>query len=275
MPNTTMSTGNSTPSLGRYLQDIGLCTWTLLSLVCLPYLLLSMLKNYNLSTEFILCPEWVYRGHYEVYRVATAAFMHGSVQHLGMNALALLTLGHVLEKQLGTAAFAALTVVTVVLDGAMYVLLDWAYRKLPFVSSEMVCVVGFSGVLFTYMTLLCAFGPAQRRIFCIPGIKSRLIPWVFLLFSQLVAPNVSFLGHFTGIIVGYFLEYKLLGMFLPSYAWISASNDWAIVKWLQIKAKFIPIPQKSAIHSILSCCHNPSSLREIPIISSVNGTELV
>jgi rhomboid domain-containing protein 1 len=270
-----MSAGNSPPSLGRYLQDIGLCTWTLLSLICLPYLVLSLLKNYDLSTEFILCPEWVYRGHYEVYRVATAAFMHGSVQHLGMNALALLTLGHGLEKQLGTAAFAALTVVTVVLDGALYVLLDWAYKKLPLVGSEMVCVVGFSGVLFTYLTLLCAFGPAQRRLFCLPGIKSRLIPWVFLLFSQLVAPNVSFLGHFTGIIVGILLENRLLGILLPSYAWLEASSDWAVIRWLEAKAKWIPVSPKSAIHSILSCCHNASSLHEIPISGSANSTELV
>ena len=267
-----MSTANRTPSLGRFLQDIGLCTWTCLALICLPYFLLSLLQDYRWNTAFDLCPERVYGGDREVYRVVTAAFMHGSVQHLGMNALALFTLGYSLEKQLGTAAFAALTMVTVILDGALYVLLDWAYRQMPGAARDMVCVVGFSGVLFTYLTLLCAFGPAQRRFFCISGLRSRLVPWIMLLFSQLIAPNVSFLGHLTGILIGILFEHRLLGIFLPNYSWLEASSDWRIVQWLENKAKWLPIPPKSAIHSILSCSRCSSGLQEIPISGS---TELV
>lgn len=269
-----MSSSSRLPSLSTFVQEIGFSTWFFLLSVLLPFLCLQLPSFSPYTSLFILCPQWVYSEKHEFYRLVSAAFMHGSVQHLGMNSLALVTLGYSLEKQLGTAAFMSVTLVALLFGGGLYVGIDYFYGLCTSAGNEINCVVGFSGVLFTYLTILSGFGPSERRVFCIPGLKSWFIPWIFLLFTQIIAPNVSFTGHLSGILVGLMINYRILSIFLPNYSWITAFEHFSAIKWLETHMKWRFIPAKSHIHSILSCSSPSTPLLEVPYNRSA-GTELV
>lgn len=53
--------------------------------------------------------------------------------------------------------------------------------------------------------------------------------------------QISFIGHFIGILLGIAYCYKLLGCFLPSVSWIRACEEWTITSAIRNKVKFVEI----------------------------------
>lgn len=60
----------------------------------------------------------------EVYRLVTAAFLHGGITHLGFNMYALYLFGPTLEREVGSAPFAAMYFASAVAGGAAFYLLE-------------------------------------------------------------------------------------------------------------------------------------------------------
>ena len=56
------------------------------------------------------------------YRMATSAFLHGGLMHIGMNMMSLYYMGISLENLFGTVQFFIFTMLFVALDGLLYVL---------------------------------------------------------------------------------------------------------------------------------------------------------
>ncbi|KAJ6908621.1 hypothetical protein NC651_018880 [Populus alba x Populus x berolinensis] len=127
-------------------------------------------------------------------------------------------LGHV---GLGVAYYLHHTLVLVVLSGAlvlgMYHLLIQRFKIEYF---RRVMAVGYSCVVFGWMTILSVKQPSSKLdLFGFLSLPISFAPFESLIFTSIIVPQASFLGHLSGIVVGYAIAWGLIhGM----------NNYWAI-----------------------------------------------
>ncbi len=124
----------------------------------------------------------------EYYRLATSAFLHDGLIHLGFNLYILWILGTLLEHMLGRPRFVALYVVSM-LGGSFGVMLVSPNQS----------TVGASGAVFGLMGALVF---AQRSV----GVsvwKTPLMPMLVLnLGLTFIVPRISIGGHLGGLAAG-------------------------------------------------------------------------
>ncbi|KAL3941154.1 MAG: hypothetical protein SGBAC_004436 [Bacillariaceae sp.] len=153
-------------------------------------------------------------------RAFTSTFGHFEIWHLGINMMTLFSLGAILEQQVyGSIPFLMYTISFVPLTAIVVVLL----QRLSKTQNSM---VGFSGILFCWSVVATLSSSQSCPIFFLPdvcfrtyhvwGVSVSLGPLVQLVFLQVVLPRVSFVGHLSGIVVGFFWHWKLL----PPLEWL-------------------------------------------------------
>lgn len=191
---------------------IGICTliWFYIQKKNIGY------ANVGLSYETAV------EGHY--WRLITSAFSHISVIHLVFNMSALWSLGAVEQlghMGLGVEFYLHYTLVLVVLSG---VLVLGAYhvlvQKFKLDYFRRVTAVGYSCVVFGWMTILAVKQPSSKlNLFGVLSLPISLAPFESLIFTSIIVPQASFIGHLSGIIVGYSIAWGLIhGM----------NNYWAV-----------------------------------------------
>ena len=189
-----------TSRVTEILSKIPIVTVGLLLLNCsihgIVFLFYVGLNNYSISAAQVL------RGEY--YRIVSAAFTHNGMMHIFMNMSSLLQLGASLEAQFGSMQFAFLTLWSTVLIGIVYVLLSWCTAVIMMDARQLwASGVGFSGVLFCYAVIEANHtSEATRSLYGICNIPSKLYPFVLLVLLQIIIPNISWLGHLSGVIIG-------------------------------------------------------------------------
>jgi len=159
------------------------------------------LVGYDAFAEVCMAPHWVLHDM-QLHRLVTSAFFHGSVIHLGFNVMAFTPMASSLERHLGSVQFAHMVALFVLLDSCFHVCLALGAATLGYASMRE-CAIGFSGVIFGLIvvdTHLVAV--RERSIFGFFTVPSQWYPLSLLIFIQLLAPNVSFLGHLSGLLVG-------------------------------------------------------------------------
>lgn len=169
-------------------------------------------------------------GHY--WRIITSAFSHISVLHLVFNMSALWSLGVVEQlghMGLGLQFYLHYTLVLVVLSGALvlgsYHILIQKFKLEYF---RRVTAVGYSCVVFGWMTILSVKQPSSKlELFGFLSLPISFAPFESLIFTSIIVPQASFIGHLSGIIVGYSIAWGLIhGM----------NNYWAVtmLSWMLI-----------------------------------------
>jgi membrane associated rhomboid family serine protease len=156
-------------------------------------------------------------------RAFSSAFGHFEIWHVGFNMMTLFTLGNVLEEQLyGSIPFLMYTLAFVPLTALVVVALQRVFTTAP---SSM---VGFSGILFAWSVVATLSTSQTCPIMFLPDLcfnTYRLLdgkvtvslgPLVQLVFLQVVLPRVSFVGHLSGIIVGFCWHWSIL----PPLEWL-------------------------------------------------------
>lgn len=159
------------------------------------------------------------------WRIITSAFSHISVLHLIFNMSALWSIGVVEQlgdMGLGIEFYLQYTLVLLVLSGllvlgAYHVLV----QKFKLDYFKKVTAVGYSCVVFGWMTILAVKQPSTKlNLFGLLSLPMSFAPFESLIFTSIIVPKASFIGHLSGIIVGYSIALGLIhGM----------NNYWTVV----------------------------------------------
>lgn len=145
--------------------------------------------------------------HFEYWRLLSVGLVHISVTHLLMNGYALLNLGRITEKEVGSTKM-LMTFILSVLSGSMFV----------FVAQGNILLVGASAGLFGLLGLIVvmAFESGSIRQ---PQVRMSFINILLINVFISLLPGVSFLGHLGGFVAG-----VLVGISL------STKKSWAGLK---------------------------------------------
>lgn len=142
--------------------------------------------------------------HQQWKRLVFSPFIHVSDLHLYYNMASFMWKAISLEKRFGSGYFLYMIGVFSVATGALYLAINYFLAELLDQWSYMnSCAVGFSGVLFALkivtthlhpggVTMIMGFFPVPMKLAC----------WVELILISVLFPNVSFVGHLAGILVG-------------------------------------------------------------------------
>ena len=137
-------------------------------------------------------------------RMFFAPFFHSSDFHLYFNMASFIWKGISLEKYFGSGYFLYMIAVFSIGTNLVYLAINYALAEIfdqwSYVQS---CAVGFSGVIFALKVVSTYIHPpGMTRVFGFIQVPMRLACWVELVLISLLFPNVSFVGHLSGILVG-------------------------------------------------------------------------
>lgn len=138
----------------------------------------------------------------EGWRYITSMFLHHGFEHLLFNCFALLVFAPPLERLLGWWRY----LVLYVLSGIIGNVLTVAYYNRV---DELLLSVGASGAIYGVYGAFLYVAIFQRRIIDESSRKTLYAMLIFGVIFSLISPNVNWLGHFGGLIGGFFV-YGLL-----------------------------------------------------------------
>eukprot|EP01102_Stenamoeba_stenopodia_P001948 TRINITY_DN11760_c0_g1_i1.p1 TRINITY_DN11760_c0_g1~~TRINITY_DN11760_c0_g1_i1.p1 ORF type:complete len:363 (+),score=38.80 TRINITY_DN11760_c0_g1_i1:401-1489(+) len=180
----------------------------------------------------------------ELWRLLTAGFFHMGLLHLALNMLSMQSLGAHLEHTMGSFRLGYLTLLfNALVSGLHFTISIIVSRYFDSPEYENQCSVGFSGVLFALLTVRCSSSDSQSQssIFGLTSVPTRFYPWVLLLALQFLMPNISFIGHLSGILVGYLYTFGVIQPLIPSGRRIS-SWESSSLQGIVLCRGYVPYP---------------------------------
>ncbi|XP_024982760.1 rhomboid-like protein 15 isoform X1 [Cynara cardunculus var. scolymus] len=199
--------------------------------VCAVIYLVCLLVGYDSFAEVCFWPSAVI-SKFQVYRVFTSIFFHGSILHLVFNMLALVPLGSELERVMGSIRLLYMIVLLATSSAIFHLLITLiaAYNPIHSYYHFMdECAIGFSGVLFSMIVIETSLNGVQSRsVFGLFNVPAKLYPWILLVVFQLLMTNISLLGHLCGILSGFAYTYGLFNFIIPGSSFYSGieSSSW-------------------------------------------------
>ena len=217
--------------------------------ICLLHATILMLLAFmwtsqqHLDHKFTMCPSAIIFQH-EYYRIITSSFLHGSVLHLASNMMAFHSIGATLEESFGTIWHFSTILSSVVMVNCTYIVIAFLQYYLAFgIGGINQHAVGFSGTLFHFLIIQCQLSSnAVHSVFGMFQVSSKFYPWVLLVGIQIIFPHVSFLGHFSGIVVGQMHVKGMLNCILPSMQRLRAMDDSRMVQRISHHENYIKTP---------------------------------
>ena len=213
------ATTTTTTTLSSRYQQLPFTTRSVVTVNVFAFVFNAFLQLFSYST-LCLIPSLMLRNVTgQAYRIFTSAFTHASFFHLLVNMTAFIQIGAFgLEMKLGSVTFALLVFLFTILCGIVHVFLASAMWYLLGMSGYMnECAVGFSGVIFSLVVLDTAFSNIrQRDVFGLFVVNAYMYPFALIAIVQMLAPNSSFLGHLSGVVVGSLYVKGYLNKMIPS-----------------------------------------------------------
>lgn len=145
----------------------------------------------------LLAPVEVLQYH-QYYRIFTAAFLHGSIVHLGVNMLSLYWLGRFIELALRPLRMTIVYFLSLIASGLSIV---WF-------SPPDVATLGASGAIFGLFGALFAIGLKLGE----PGrdlVRSNVGILILNLVFSFSFPGISWQAHIGGLIAGFIVTYVI------------------------------------------------------------------
>ena len=176
----------------------------------------------------------------EYWRMVTSSFSHFDAWHLLFNTMSLYQLGE-LETTYGSVPFAFLNADLVFITMGICILFSYIMiAKFGRVDQTYQQAVGFSCVLFAWMVAASVRMKEYCPIFLFPslcfktynipnplisynfgpksGFPVNIGPVILLVITKVIIPKSSFLGHLSGIVIGYPLAWNALNWLTPPLA---------------------------------------------------------
>lgn len=242
-----MSNSNSpqTTRSSELLRSLPVATAGTIGLCCSVYVS-QMVLDANVRL-FTMCPRLVLHLH-EYYRIVSSCFFHGSLIHIGMNMMSTAAISSMVERRLGTLNYILTVLWSVLLTGVLYVSIAVAAQVLLAHDDLMYShSLGFSGIMFHLLVLESNMTPnAQRSVFGFANVPSQAYPVVMLVVMQFIMPNISFVGHLCGILVGMLHLYGVLDLVLLKESFLQEMEQWRILRSLTTKDNFVPTPTNNS-----------------------------
>lgn len=153
-----------------------------------------------LFNGLLLMPMMVKRGQW--YRLFTSAFLHGSIQHIAMNMIALYNLGSFLEPYLGPIPY-LIALLGSILGGSLFITLREDPRSRTVGMSG-----GIYGIMMVYFLVLFRHG-----LFAVDSVRMSILRTVGINLLISFMPGVSLSGHAGGSAAGILIGFLLLYVF--------------------------------------------------------------
>lgn len=196
--------------------------------------------------------------HGEYWRLIVSQLSHIEVLHLVFNMTALWSMGFV-ERQAGMGVLYYMRVTLILLLFSGVVCLGFYYFIIRVLKREQytrVTAVGYSCVVFGWMAnLAVAQGVSGKYSFLGMGsIPMWVAPFGSLVLTSIIVPRASFIGHLSGMIVGYVVG---LGFFdgLNTF-WTASLGVWtalgvvvSLVKTRKITLPFVRLQESNDIET--------------------------
>lgn len=164
--------------------------------------------------------------------------------HIGMNMMSTMAIGTSLEKRFGTFTMALTVLWGILLTSVIYMTTSWllyvgfGYEKMMYQHS-----LGFSGVIFQLSVLDANLTPNRSRsVFGMIQVSSKMYPWCLLVVLQFIMPQISFLGHLSGILLGT-LQLHGADKIFPSDAYLQDLETWSALEAITTKPGFVKMPE--------------------------------
>ncbi|KAL7459319.1 hypothetical protein ACHAWC_011042 [Mediolabrus comicus] len=224
------------------LASIPLATLSIMSVCCLVYLYQFIfdppMHNYTMCPRLVL-----YLNEY--YRFITSSLFHGSIMHIGMNMMSTMAIGSSLERRIGTLAMATTILWGIQLTSSIYVFVSWLlYVTFGYDHLMLQHSVGFSGVIFQLAVLEANLSPDRTRsVFGFINVSSKMYPWALLVILQFIMPQISFMGHLSGILIGTMQFHGSLDIVFPSDEYLKESETFSSLQFLVNQPGFIKMPE--------------------------------
>lgn len=195
-----------------------------IALVCILLFLLRIARS-DISIVCFIPSRVLTR--FEIYRIFTGPFFHGGLLHILFNIIAWMFIGKDYEKAVGTLPAAySVFILLIPLIAILHCCAAYLIDALAETHSRTQCTIGISGVLFALLVVnIEASAVPSISVFGLFRLPSRWYPWLLALVLQLLSPNLSFLGHLSGITLGYALAFGYLHLLTPSESRFSAIED--------------------------------------------------
>ncbi len=230
------------PRAAETLASIPLATLSIMSVCCLVYLYQFIfdppVHNYTMCPRLVL-----YLNEY--YRFITSSLFHGSIMHIGMNMMSTMAIGSSLERRIGTLAMATTILWGIQLTSSIYVFVSWLlYVTFGYDHLMLQHSVGFSGVIFQLAVLEANLSPDRTRsVFGFINVSSKMYPWALLVILQFIMPQISFMGHLSGILIGTMQFHGSLDIVFPSDEYLKESETFSSLQFLVNQPGFIKMPE--------------------------------
>lgn len=160
--------------------------------------------------------------------------------HIGMNMLSFMALGKSLEKYFGTMWMFVTIVWSILLTPSIEMIIAYTTKMMGNDDLVKQHSLGFSAVLFHLLTIECAVhGNSSRSIFGMVTVSSKFYPWAMLLVTQFLLPNISFVGHLSGILAGTLQCGGHLNSIIPSDVILRRCDDFPRLRCVTSRDAYI------------------------------------
>jgi membrane associated rhomboid family serine protease len=164
------------------------------------------------------------------------------VLHLLFNLISFLSIARRMERDMGSTRFGCVMFLLSNMVAFVYLTIAFLSRYIFYQSSLFEsCVVGFSGVLFALVVVFVyqfSVSEAVMLAGVIP-VPSTAYPWLLLFIFQFL-PNVSFVCHLSGLLVGFAFVHGLLRPLHLSTSAINRIEHVIFIRALSQYNGFVP-----------------------------------
>ncbi|KAM9999096.1 hypothetical protein ACTFIZ_002646 [Dictyostelium cf. discoideum] len=168
------------------------------------------------------------------YRILLSNFAHSSIYHIVYNMISFLDLAKLERLTFGTLKYFYLLFLFGIITNLISLFIY-------FIGRNNVCHLGFSGVLFALIYIESNSSGRDVLLFNAVKIPSKLYPWAMLILAHIFVPRSSFIGHFSGIIVGILFIKGYLDIFILSNQKLSEIESSQFMNIFTTKNSYFPI----------------------------------